>query len=59
MNENNEKKDEWLFKTCFKVAADKDAPIGVRICGPLIGTGLLVVEPIARLCFWKHEKNDK
>ena len=58
MKEKGEK-NEWLFKTCFKVVADKNAPIGVRIGGPLLGASLLIIEPIARLSFWRHEKDNK
>jgi len=47
-----------LTTKCFKLAADKDAPIGVRVMGPLLGVGMAVTEPIARLCFWWDEKHN-
>jgi len=54
----NDEDNEWLTTKCFKLAADKDAPIGVRVMGPLLGVGMAVTEPIARLCFWWDEKHN-
>ena len=53
-----EKDDEWLTTMCFKLAADKDAPVGLRILGPFLGLGMAVTEPIARLGFWLHEREE-
>ena len=58
MAKNEEEKDEWLTTKCFKLAADGDAPAGLRILGPFLGVGIAVTEPIARFCFWLHEREE-
>lgn len=58
MAKNEEEKDEWLTTQCFKLAADGDAPVGLRILGPFLGVGMAVTEPIARFCFWLHEREE-
>ena len=59
MAETEKEKDEWLFKQCFKWAADKDVPTGLRVLSPFLGISMLIVEPIARAGFWWHEKHEK
>ena len=45
-------KRSWLFPAFFKLAASKNKDVDVRLrCyGILIGTGLLIVEPVVKIC---------
>ena len=54
----DKEEDGWLTTMCFKLAADKNAPVSVRIIGPVLGVGMAVTEPVARLCFWLHERKE-
>lgn len=45
-------KESWLFPEFFKlsVSTDKDVDLGMRTISVIIGTGLLIIEPVVKVC---------
>ena len=41
----------WLFPEFFKAAVDTEDPLpfGARVLSVMVGTGLIIVEPIAKI----------
>jgi hypothetical protein len=42
----------WLFPEFFKLAVSKDKDVGpgMRVYSVMVGTGLLVIEPVFKVC---------
>lgn len=45
-------KGSWLFPEFFKLAVskDKDVDLGMRTISVMVGAGLLIIEPVVRVC---------
>lgn len=45
-------KGSWLFPEFFKIAVstDKDVDLGMRVISVMAGTGLLILEPVVKVC---------